>query len=347
MGHKDDDGPTLPDAGPGRRNTHVHPDEIDPGTETYYEYRYSLLRKSFSLRTGHVVDPEEVVAMLLARRHTYSMRYWRFLKAAVLHHLRADPDRNALAIEQLEAASSKDLPARSNHGSGMKLKRVPPHVAREVVYQMRSLADLRRGQRTYSAATANALLACVKVGLRPQEWFGARIALTSTRGKTEVPILQVENAKYNSIRANGKVREIELDGLTQDELDVIQNTIHEFAANTNRRQPFLRALQRELQVVLANLIKAGLIEAKYAHLTLYSARHQFAANAKSANLPYRDIAALLGHRSQKTASWHYARKTVGHGSIAVRPSAGSVAAVSPTPPRGHTPRPSSGEDDKA
>ena len=46
-------------------------------------------------------------------------------------------------------------------------------------------------------------------------------------------------------------------------------------------------------------------------ITLYSARHQFAADAKAAGLSKAEIAALMGHRSIETAGEHYGRRSAG------------------------------------
>jgi integrase len=64
--------------------------------------------------------------------------------------------------------------------------------------------------------------------------------------------------------------------------------------------------------------------------TLYSLRHQFAANAKACGLTKAEIAALMGHASEDTAGRHYARRTTGHTGLNARPLPAFVKIVRPS-----------------
>jgi integrase len=330
----DDDNPAL-DEGHEWQNTYPQPDQVSEATRQYYDYRYRLLHRTFTRTRGYVVDADEMVAMLIENRKNYSMRYWRFLKATVMHTLLKAPHSNQMAIERLDEVSSKGLRTRSQKGSGRKVKRIPANVASNLVFD---LLAANTGTKTplrskYSEATANIVLATIATGLRPSEWSRATIVSGQGADGSQIPVLRVRNGKYNSVRANGEFREIKLDRLTQEELDVIQNTIQEFAANADRLRQFIYDINREMKRSLVKLAEVGLIEKRFVNITLYSARHQFAADAKSANLPFRVVAAMLGHRSQKTASWHYARKQVGSGGVKVSPTPASIAAVNARVPR--------------
>ncbi|MCF7971359.1 MAG: hypothetical protein K9L22_09380 [Methylococcaceae bacterium] len=57
------------------------------------------------------------------------------------------------------------------------------------------------------------------------------------------------------------------------------------------------------------------------NIYLYSARHQFVANAKQGGLSLEVIAALMGHASTETATQHYGRRVSGKpNGISVRAS---------------------------
>ena len=60
--------------------------------------------------------------------------------------------------------------------------------------------------------------------------------------------------------------------------------------------------------------------------TMYSLRHQFAADAKAC-FSREEVAALLGHGVDDTATNHYGRKTAAQGPIKVSPVASQVATV--------------------
>ncbi|MGZ8160209.1 MAG: hypothetical protein ACXWT4_15560, partial [Methylobacter sp.] len=62
-------------------------------------------------------------------------------------------------------------------------------------------------------------------------------------------------------------------------------------------------------------------------ICLYSARHQFAADAKKSGLSKTAIAALMGHASQETAATHYGRRTAGRGGFRVTADKADVARV--------------------
>jgi hypothetical protein len=65
---------------------------------------------------------------------------------------------------------------------------------------------------------------------------------------------------------------------------------------------------QQMNIRLASIRKKLGIREK---ITLYSARHQFIADAKASGLTLYEIAALVGHASIRTASEHYGKKKVG------------------------------------
>ncbi len=317
--------------------------EIAETTRLAYEQTFRRFQERYAIQEQHTVTTDELVELLKSDARDeglgWSMRTWRSYKAAVMYVLKKDPYTNADAIDSLSKVSSKDLPRHSARGPGRKLKNIPTDVATKLAFTLgiRDEYGQRDRVRTYSEIAANTLAASMKTGLRPIEWVGATIGYALDGAtKTERLALTVKNAKYNRIRANGRTRTIYLDEYTQDELDVIQNVITVFAEYADELRKLRNEINRELQRGLAQLVRFGHVPERYRNITLYSARHQFAADAKSANLPYREIAALLGHKSQKTASWHYARKQTGRGSVQVSPSASSVAQVSTREPRSPT-----------
>lgn len=290
--------------------------------------RYRSLHKRYSQRLGYIIDPDELVTLMLADRPTFAMRTWRYYKASVLHVLNESPDINADAIELLASSTSRGLPVRSDRGSGLKAKGVPTKVVDELVFNLQLNRNTKHRERKYSADAVNVLIATIATGLRPSEWAGADIMLLD-----DVLHLIVTNGKYNIQRGNGPTRSLNLSGCTQDQINVIHDTIMQFKSNAHQVTAYIKSLNREIKSSLSDLVSDRRIQSRFLHISLYSARHQFAADAKSANLHYREVAALLGHRSQKTASWHYAKKSAGSGSVAVSPTPESVAAVSSKQPR--------------
>ena len=328
-------------SGHGAGWEHARPSSVSASTQTQYRHRFALLKRRFAKESGYELTNEEFVNRLISLKSELAMRSWRLYKAATMFVLRENSGANIDAIEVLAAVSSRGMPRESDRGSGKKLKRVPGDVAQKLVFMLKSADPLAGRTRKYSGEACNFLLATIETGLRPAEWATAKLVSVD-----DVITLVVNNGKYNSIRANGPTRELHLDKLSQDKLDVIQNTIECVTSNINNLPNYFRELNREIKRGMQDLIRNGHIHYRYRNVSLYSARHQFTADAKSANLPYREVAALLGHKSQKTASWHYARKTSGKGSVSIRPSDASIARVSQHSPTHPSPTLSSDRNSK-
>jgi hypothetical protein len=63
------------------------------------------------------------------------------------------------------------------------------------------------------------------------------------------------------------------------------------------------------------------------HITLYSLRHQFSANAKASGFTRLEIAAMMGHAVDDTAVVHYGRKRSGFDLVRISPDPADVARV--------------------
>lgn len=55
----------------------------------------------------------------------------------------------------------------------------------------------------------------------------------------------------------------------------------------------------------------GHAEKQRFHYIAYSARHQFVEDAKKAGVSLEELAAIMGHASIETATFHYGRKAAG------------------------------------
>lgn len=140
-------------------------------------------------------------------------------------------------------------------------------------------------------------------GLRPCEWFDAKLS----RG-----VLIVKNAKATNGRSNGEYRQISLDSeflnITPKIISSIKKTILLCDQYSQIKGGDDDLIIRDLgQVVRRAKIKSG-----GRCVSMYTARHQFSANMKAAGLSADDIANLMGHASNKTASIHYGKKRSGH-----------------------------------
>jgi len=164
------------------------------------------------------------------------------------------------------------------------------------------------------------MLVNVLVGLRPCEWRNATIK--KVNGKLT---LVVKNAKHTFQRSNGESRHLDISGLRAIELRWVRmhlRSIEKCVGDDGKWQQFYEAIRKTIRRVMRKLFPGM---KKYP--SLYSTRHQFAANAKFAGFSKTQVAALLGHASDITAGEHYGKKKHGSGGCRVKPDSFEVASV--------------------
>lgn len=238
---------------------------------------------------------------------------WRFLRAAVKWWIsvtistdEAEQFTRLFPYSRPECKPKKRLP-----------KRLPERVSTDLVAVLQSGPTGANKQ-----IAADMLIAGVATGLRPVEWSRARL-----KGNT----LYVQNAKYRpGISGNGKERVLLLvDGvITDEQRAAIKRLIVALAGREwdevggNIRRAFNAAKDR--------LKTMKLLTPFQTRTRLYEARHQFSANAKM-TLDYAggEVAAAMGQRSAMTARVSYGNRRKAVGTLPVKPSTESVAAVDP------------------
>lgn len=229
-------------------------------------------------------------------------------------------------------------------GTAFRLKRRRPSSRRTKITPalIDALAGLAacRDERSRAPAALALFRAGVLLGLRPCEWADASWA---DAGRTRLVVRNAKAARTVMehgpfagrlwVRANGSERTLVLSDRAVDAPAAreLRDLVDEVLAN-ERARPWARhrnATWRTFKTLVRDAHARGLIGAKHRHLTLYSSRHQFAADAKRW-LSVRDgeVAAAMGHVSVGTAVRSYGRRLAG-GSVRplVTPDAASVLAV--------------------
>jgi integrase len=144
-------------------------------------------------------------------------------------------------------------------------------------------------------------------GLRPIEWPGAWL-----EGSQESQVLRVSNAKNSNGRTHGPSRTLILGGLSEQEREVIEHLL-EAVSQADRDWSSIYSGSRKL----LHRITRRIWPRRRRYPTLYSARHQFAADAKAAGLSRAEVAALMGHGTDRTAGEHYGRGSSGNGGFRI------------------------------
>ena len=230
------------------------------------------------------------------------------------------PTDKALAIATLalvkQRRMAKLLKRRKSRKSGntstQKAKRVSEADIEAVIQQ------LDRSKSKWKNDTKNWFLAGILTGLRPAEW-----ACASLKAVGNTLTLVVKNGKNTNGRSFGQDRKLIVSELTGDEKLLIKEhieranaheTLQDFEAWYNRCRKLMHTISRVLW------------PKRTTYPTLYSARHLFAAAAKAEHSK-REVAALMGHGYELTATIHYGRKKASNKKLRVSPSEDSIKAL--------------------
>lgn len=130
----------------------------------------------------------------------------------------------------------------------------------------------------------------------------------------------VRNAKHTHGRTCGETRSLDVSGLSPSEQADIRYLSNRLSEGDYAK---VYAACRKRLAWVAKTLWPG----REKRPTLYSARHQFSADAKRSGMSKTEIAACMGHQSPETASSHYGHRTAGRSPVRVSPSAENIALV--------------------
>jgi integrase len=302
--------------------------KCSPSTSTQYRKRAKDLIQRY-LRERDIgsgpFSPTEFAEWLVTLKAGLRSSSWRQYRAAVIYYAEeegTEDDRWPDAVSRIQ--TNKDPCPRKKHLPARTSAQKAKHLSERDLERL--IARLLDGRSIWGRSAAVWLLAGRLTGLREIEWQQAEW-LPGNR-------LMVANAKATQGRANGPERLLHLGSMSEVELGWINEhmtrTRRHVAAGTFER--FRKACQKRVAQTSRSLWPR-----RKRWPTLYTIRHQVAADAKAAGFDRDEVAALLGHASVETAGRHYGKKRSGNGrSLTVLPDAGDVLRVrercNPLPP---------------
>lgn len=281
-------------------------------TEDRYIDLSKKLLASLEKSAGHEWEdnPASIIEWCEEKKTTISKSTWRQYRAALHFFLETNKyhelAKKILAIDQSECVK------KSEKGPAKKLKKLPEA---DIVAIIDYMSDRKRKNGSHLDNAIVAWLVSGSVtGLRPVEWRDAYL---------EGRVLHVVNAKNTNGRACGNTRSLDLRNLDSKRFSIVIEML-----NIVSKQDDFEKFYKACALHLYRMGKK--IWPKRKQLpSLYSARHQFSADSKALELSSIEIAALMGHLSDETASLHYAKKRTGsEGAIMVIPSKENIDAVS-------------------
>ena len=239
-------------------------------------------------------------------KEKYLNRGRQLYKNSVLYYLEQNNTEEAIeAIEYLREINSKGCILKSEKTSSNKLKKIPMEDWEKINKYLEN--NYGKWHKELQLWLKSAYL----TGLRPIEWQDAKLITYNNE-----QALLVKNAKHTNGRAHGEERTIILKGLKETEWKIIKQHLHNvynFKAMDDY-EFFYRGCSHTLYRICRDLWPK-----RRKHVTLYSTRHQFSANAKASGMTKPQLAALMGHAVEDTATLHYGRKSAGREEIAVEP----------------------------
>lgn len=281
-------------AGPTGAHSPSAPTRTAETTRQYMTRAENLLR-DIAQTTG--IDPRAepmvIVTWLSDSRAAISRSNFRMRKAALAYWLEnaqidgADAALSALRTVPPDGTLKKGTKTSAKKQKGLSLR------DRDRLFDWLSKSDNPWAPMVESFIRVGTL-----TGLRPIEWRTAAVA--EIEGK---PHLVIKNAKATNGRANGPYRHQDLSSLDEADLTLIHAHVTVLTMGDWRKM---------VRNCRALLLRANdqLWPRRGKNITLYSTRHQFGANAKL-QLSRQGVAALMGHRSTRTAGTHYARRVQG------------------------------------
>lgn len=290
----------------------MFPENLEQTAQTqakYYKRAVSLIRRAkiaLGLSLTDSLDPRQFVAWLSEQRKTLARTSWRQYKSAVVCFLSKEPPSGSVdeALDWLRDVDVEGCQKKTEKTSGTKLKRLNQRDFQRITEY------LRENKGKWNTPLLDWMVSATLTGLRPQEWADAK--LDKIDGEIA---LVVKNAKSTNGRAHGFSRTLLLGALSVDEIDTLRRHVERASqfAGVEQFDELYHGCSHTLHYVCRKLWPR-----RTKHVTLYSCRHQFSANAKASGFERDEIAAMMGHAVDDTAIRHYGKKSAGDELVRVR-----------------------------
>lgn len=164
------------------------------------------------------------------------------------------------------------------------------------------------------------LTANIIVGLRPVEWRYAQLNISD-----EAMVLTVSNAKNTNGRSNGGIRTLNLANISSNEMNLIRSQLKEAKLNSTDDRSWNKYYAGVRNAIYR--MTREILPSRKTYPSLYTSRHQFAADSKSSGLSKIEIACLMGHATDDTAGSHYGKRKHGRGNCRVQAHKSEMATV--------------------
>ncbi|MCJ2104353.1 hypothetical protein MKK70_02930 [Methylobacterium sp. E-041] len=299
-----------------------------PETERAYYKRGQSLFVRATRETG--VDPLTPLALVmwfLAAHRRWSRRTVRVYRASIRAFLwrllQENPNRAGLILPALDLLATVADPLSQRLVAPEQTVRSKLTSANKRKHLTEAEADaidrvLARLGHQYAALARGYLRNTCRLGLRPSEWPTARLV-----GRH----LVVRNGKNMNGRANGEVRVLVLDEWLPERIEILDSFIAALGWFV-KKHGWDRVHAGIRRALRAASIATGIPSLVRRPVTPYTCRHVAAARLKAVT-DRAEVAAIMGHATDETASIHYAPRSAAKGwqPIQTRAAAGATASI--------------------
>lgn len=288
-------------------------------TEERYRVVASQQFSRFERERKAAVFPDNItlfIDWLASRRPEILPKTWRQYKNAVAFTLEEKGYADEAGV--LRALTSDGCKPKSSNNQKQTSSLKKKHVTQTEEDTITNYFMGRKEVSDWARPCVSFFKAGLLVGLRPSEWPTVKLFV---EGPDETfpayPVLRVENGKATNGRAHGKYRHLILDSLSVDEMRWIRLAITYSRDDSTHGLMMPKGKAKDFEEYYEGLRKEfaraiiKLYPKKEPRISLYSCRHQFSANIKFAKYSLAEVAALMGHATDDTASAHYGRKRYG------------------------------------
>lgn len=273
-------------------------------------------KRELGLYEEEDLDVRQLVVWLNEHKKNIKPSCWRQYKNSVVYYLEIfedDPQAALEALEYIKDITSIGCVAYSEKTSSLKLKKIS-------FEDWQKLDNfLKTKNNKWHEELICWLRASIITGLRPIEWKSTQFFHYD--GK---PALKILNAKRTNGRAHGDNRTLILEEVSEEDIAIIKTHLNNVRTFNGIGE--YEFFYRGCSIALYKACRKCWPRRKR-HITLYSTRHQFSANAKSSGFSRAEIAAMMGHAVDITATIHYGRKQAGNEKIGILPVEDEVSKV--------------------
>lgn len=276
-----------------------------------YLHKANELTARYRKAHGDITDSTKVIEWLTQMKPQIDSSTWRYYKASLACYFDKTNQRDAATIlREIQSDGCKSKLNKKNKDKKTSSNKKKSVTEREEALITEHL-ELTGEESFWSRPVLAFFKAALATGLRPIEWQSSQ--LIDAGDGTQ--ILKVKNAKATNDRSHGEYRHLHLSDISAEDMLYIRINLQYTSPVHGWKSPNekLSSFNEYYKYIRAHMYRTTkkLFPCAAKRVSIYSCRHQLIANLKKAAYTLAEIAAIVGHGTDETASVHYGRAKYG------------------------------------